>query len=188
MSHPVDELMAEHRLIERMLSALQQQVQQADAKQFPADFVAKALDFFVNFADKRHHEKEERILFPAMAAAGVPRQGGPIGMMEYEHRVGRDCLGTIRANLQEARAGSVLAVETIREAVYDYTQLLSNHIMKEDMVLFRMAQNVLYDERQLGAMLKEFHDDANPYLTEEFRKKYEAVVEECTALMPAGVA
>ncbi|MBI4905251.1 MAG: hemerythrin domain-containing protein [Acidobacteria bacterium] len=185
MSHPVDELMSEHRLIERMLSALQSQVLHADAKTFPVDYVAKALDFFVNFADKRHHEKEEKILFPALAAAGVPRQGGPIGMMEYEHTLGRNYLGTVRANLEAARTGSPAAIAAIREAVSEYTHLLANHIMKEDMVLFRMAQNVLYDQHQLAAMLEEFHDNDNPYLTDEFRAKYEAIVEECTAMVPA---
>jgi hemerythrin-like domain-containing protein len=32
---------------------------------------------FINgFADKRHHAKEEDLLFPAMEKAGIPRTGG----------------------------------------------------------------------------------------------------------------
>jgi hemerythrin-like domain-containing protein len=30
------------------------------------------------FADRTHHAKEERSLFPALAAAGISSEGGPI--------------------------------------------------------------------------------------------------------------
>ena len=47
------------------------------------------LGFLKEFADKCHHGKEEGILFPALTAAGLPSQGGPVGVMLHEHVEGR---------------------------------------------------------------------------------------------------
>ncbi|MEM3061405.1 MAG: hemerythrin domain-containing protein, partial [Candidatus Bathyarchaeia archaeon] len=49
----------------------------------------QVLEFIKFFADKCHHGKEEDLLFPAMEEAGIPKGGGPIGMMLTEHAMGR---------------------------------------------------------------------------------------------------
>jgi len=41
--------------------------------------------FLEVFVDKCHHGEEEKVLFPAMEEAGIPRQGVPIGVMIYEY-------------------------------------------------------------------------------------------------------
>jgi hemerythrin-like domain-containing protein len=46
------------------------------------------LEFFRGFADKCHHCKEEDRLFPCMEARGIPREGGPIGVMLLGARPG----------------------------------------------------------------------------------------------------
>src|SRR3974390_476213 len=43
------------------------------------------LDFFLLFADLCHHGKEEDLLFPLLEKKGIPRGGGPIGVMLSEH-------------------------------------------------------------------------------------------------------
>jgi hypothetical protein len=45
--------------------------------------------FFRNFADRCHHSKEEDELFPKMVEHGIPKEGGPIGVMLMEHDQGR---------------------------------------------------------------------------------------------------
>lgn len=47
------------------------------------------MEFLMVFVDKCHHGKEEDFLFPALEAAGVARDGGPIGVMLHEHERGR---------------------------------------------------------------------------------------------------
>lgn len=156
--HPVNELMNDHRLIEKVMSALEERLAR-DNDAFPADFVAQALAFFVEFADGHHHYKEEEALFPAMAQHGVPVEGGPIGMMLYEHTLGRELLAAIRDRLPQARGGDSAACASIRQHAGDYIGLLRNHIWKEDNVLFRMAQNVL-DPRAVEELAVRFHDGA----------------------------
>jgi hemerythrin-like domain-containing protein len=59
------------------------------------------LDFLVVFVDKCHHGKEEGLLFPALEAVGVSRNGGPIGVLLEEHRKGR----SLTAEMTAAPAG-----------------------------------------------------------------------------------
>jgi hemerythrin-like domain-containing protein len=154
--HPVTELMNEHRLIERVLSALEARLNEEPASGFPAAFVGQALEFFAEFADGCHHFKEEESLFPALARAGMPVEGGPIGMMLYEHDIGRRCLSGIRQQLDPAREGDAAACASIRAYAKQYIELLRSHIWKEDNILFQKARHAL-DEKTAAQVLEQFH-------------------------------
>ena len=68
-------LMAEHRVIERMVSLLKNELGNEELKSTvnPA-FIYTAVDFFRNYADTTHHGKEEGILFKQLGArAYLPR-------------------------------------------------------------------------------------------------------------------
>ena len=59
----------------------------ADRGQRPpaGEDLAGLLEFFTVFADGCHHVKEERILFPALEAAGLARERGSVGMLLDQH-------------------------------------------------------------------------------------------------------
>ena len=83
-------LIQEHRIIEQGLNCLEVMAQQAaNKKMLDEERAFQAIEFFKNFADKCHHGKEEERLFPALEACGIPRDGGPTGVMIYEHDLGR---------------------------------------------------------------------------------------------------
>ncbi|MDX2151640.1 MAG: hemerythrin domain-containing protein [Bryobacteraceae bacterium] len=140
----IQQLMDEHRVIEQMLTALETRINALEtAGEFPAAFLTEALDFFRDFADTRHHHKEEDLLFPAMIAAGLPSPGGPVDCMLHEHETGRAYLAAIRANLPAAAEGDPAARDLIRSRATAYIDMLRHHIYKEDNVLFPMAQRLL---------------------------------------------
>jgi hemerythrin-like domain-containing protein len=141
--HPVQDLMKDHRLIERVMTALQVRLKEAEGGEFPGEFVEKALAFFVEYADGYHHYKEEEALFPALGERGVPVEGGPIGMMLHEHTLGRKCLAGIREQLAAARSGDATARASVTSYAGQYVELLRQHIWKEDNILFRMAEEAL---------------------------------------------
>lgn len=142
---PMEILSQEHRIIERVLEGTERMLNEG---RIDADFIGKALDFFRNFADECHHRKEEDVLFPELEAAGIPRQGGPIGCMLQEHERGRSLVRTIGAQLEAAAGGDADAIELLRTAAYDYITLLREHISKEDNVLFVMAGHSLDAAKQ----------------------------------------
>jgi hemerythrin-like domain-containing protein len=140
----IETLMNEHRLIERALEALVSFVDEvrrkaADDRQELGRFVA----FIREFADAHHHGKEEKILFQAMIEAGFPRQGGPIAVMLFEHDQGRALVGQLAALAEQPAPWSAEERQRVAEAAYAFSQLLHNHIHKEDAILYPMAEQRL---------------------------------------------
>ena len=138
------ELRTEHRAIERMLAVLEAAARQLEQGQrVRPEMLRQVVDFVRNFADRCHHAKEEENLFPRMEARGVPRQGGPIGVMLFEHEQGRAYVGAIAGAIDAYESGGQSAAPTIAENARGYVDLLRQHIMKEENVLFPMADRVL---------------------------------------------
>jgi len=97
------------------------------------------LEFISVFADKCHHAKEEDLLFPAMEESGIPRDGGPIEAMLQEHDLGRSFVKGMR----EAKTQQEFAV-----AARNYISLLTQHIEKENDILYAIANVHIPEEKQ----------------------------------------
>jgi len=156
MSQAIDTLMHEHRVIERVLAALETAAR-STAQGGPIDRsrIAQFADFFANFADTCHHGKEEDILFARMVEAGFPREQGPIAVMLADHGAGRQHVGALRA-LGEA-PGPLTSDD--REAFVrharEYVAMLSHHILKEDRVLYPIALQAI-PAADMAAMAERF--------------------------------
>jgi hemerythrin-like domain-containing protein len=147
-----DDLQHEHRVIELVLSGLEGLADQAEEQhQVDDERAGKALEVLRNFADRCHHGKEERHLFSLMAARGVPQEGGPLGVMLREHDEGRRHLRAIAEALPAAARGDELAARVFATNARAYVALLRQHIVKEDTVLYPIAERVLTaeDDQQL---------------------------------------
>lgn len=144
-------LMEEHRVIERVLAAMEIASHRlVSGESIRERFFLDVADFIRGFADGRHHRKEEGVLFPAMESAGVLKVGGPIGVMLAEHEEGRRLARAMRAAAERLQAGETLAKEAIAANARGYVALLRQHIAKEDNVLFPMADRVIPTADQLG--------------------------------------
>jgi len=136
-------LIREHELILRGVAVLERMARRANSGQaVPPGDARSIIEFIRKFADGCHHAKEEGVLFPAMIAAGIPSQGGPVAVMLDEHDQGRAAVKAMDAAV--AGFGSDQgALEAFASAAFAYTSLLTNHIFKENNVLFRMADQVI---------------------------------------------
>jgi hemerythrin-like domain-containing protein len=139
----IEILMNEHRIIERALSLFELAVTRIErGEDVPLEVLNKLLEFFQMFADKCHHGKEENVLFPLLEQRGIPREGGPIGVMLYEHDLGRGYIREMRESL-EVFNKHIEAKDKFKNNALSYISLLRNHIYKEDNILFKMALMVL---------------------------------------------
>jgi hemerythrin-like domain-containing protein len=178
--HPTETLMNEHRVIERVLRALEAELLTLEKRPFPRDFFDRTLDFLSNFADGCHHAKEEERLFPALEKKGILKDGGPIGMMLYEHTQGRACLASIRGNLDAAERGYPQAVAAIRRSAESYIHLLREHIWKQDHILFEMARRLLSEE-DAAQISQQFHCMEEHFIGRGVHQRYLQMAEELTA-------
>lgn len=133
-SEPMQILVDEHEIILSVLDAVEAMTERSQST-FPRPFYEKALDFFASFADKCHHAKEEVHLFPLLEARGIPREHGPIGCMLHEHEEGRARLAAVRQALSDA-GRDPKAAQIVRGEMLAYVELLKQHIIKENQVLF----------------------------------------------------
>jgi hemerythrin-like domain-containing protein len=145
----IEQLKKEHAAIERMLIVLETVSRKLQAGQAvdPAH-VRQIVEFFHEFADECHHGKEETVLFPALEKAGIPREGGPVGVMLYEHDQLRGFLRGVAEATERVQAGEVGAAGEVIRRAGDYSGTLRRHIDKENNMLFRMAEMRLGPQKE----------------------------------------
>jgi hemerythrin-like domain-containing protein len=151
----------EHRIIERGLRALEGVcVRIESGNKVPVATLLEIVDFITTFADRYHHRKEERHLFPALERRGIAREGGPLGVMEYEHQIERDLIADLEQAIDLYQEGEVDAVERFVDAARAYLRLLVGHIEKEDSILFRIGDEVLDDAEKAALVVSFKQEDA----------------------------
>lgn len=146
---PVMVLRAEHQIILRVVRILGRLMDRFEqAGEFAEAPLAKCVEFIRLFADACHHGKEEDLLFPVLESRGIPRDGGPIGVMLYEHQVARGFTKEMAGALTDARTGDAAARTRFCKAARQYAALLTDHIYKEDNILFTMGDRVMSPDDQ----------------------------------------
>lgn len=182
---PTELLKEEHQGVKLSLKILEKLCLKISQEQNAEDVAAlnQLIDFFRVFVDRCHHAKEEEILFPALLEAGLPKAGGPVQVMLQEHELGRELVSGMDLVLKNFQAGKSKDLDELIDAAKRYIQLLTDHIAKEDNVLYPIADEKILEEvqekmiesfekieadrigegrhEQFHAMLKEFH---NKYL------------------------
>lgn len=146
---PSTVLRQEHQTILRVIAVLETLVHGDQTSQtFPADTLRQCVTFFQLFADACHHAKEEDLLFPALESCGILKEGGPIGVMLYEHTVARSLVKQMDQALTDFDTQPDQSVDRFKEAALNYIGLLRQHINKEDGILFNMADRVITGQDQ----------------------------------------
>jgi hemerythrin-like domain-containing protein len=177
---PTQVLSDEHRIIERVLGAVEKLAQGPVGELEPWK---KALDFFRHFADECHHFKEENVLFPALEKHGIPRDGGPVGMMLIEHEEGRSYVRSMLSALSLIEAQNKAAKETLLSSARSYCRLLREHIQKEDDILFRMADAAIAEPEQ-KEILKRFEAHEKEGMGAGAHEKYLKIAAELESHAP----
>lgn len=142
-------LKEEHEVIERILRILNVACDKLErGEDVSPEIFKKAIDFIRTFADRCHGGKEEDCLFPMVEARGVPRQGGPTGVMLMEHDQGRGFVRGFAEAVEKYEKGDKSAKEAIIQNARGYSSLLSQHIPKENDILYPLADKMLGPAQQ----------------------------------------
>jgi hemerythrin-like domain-containing protein len=157
--NPIEDLKNEHEAVRLTLKILDRITagMAGEGTQRHPEHLDQLFEFFGVFVDQCHHGKEEALLFPALEAVGVGNNGGPIGVMLREHDQGRDLVAKMKRALADYRAGDTSAAGRLRKHAEAYIDLLTQHIEKENRVLFPLAAQHL-SAGALADMMTGFDD------------------------------
>ncbi len=170
-------LSSEHRVIERVIAALEQGAAQLENGQpVRPGFFITAADFIKGFADGCHHVKEEGVLFTSLAENGMPVDGGPVGVLLAEHEQGRVYTRGMRKAAEALQSGDSSAAKDVIKNARGYANLLRQHIQKEDTVLFPAADRFIPVEQQ-DEVLEGFEKVEHEETGEGVHEKYLAMAE-----------
>lgn len=134
------ELKNEHQGIELMLRILQAIAGKlGQGEQIGSGQLNGIMEFLSIFVDKCHHGKEEEFLFPALEAAGVTREDVSIDILMGEHEQGRRLVARFKKAVTDYTSGDKTATAYFQIIVDEYVALLTQHIEKENNILFAMA-------------------------------------------------
>lgn len=132
-----DTLTDEHRIITRTVNALEAFIGKTERT---GDLDVFELNRFVvflrEFVDLVHHEREESILFPAMARLGYARTGAPIAHIRDEHRREHKILFEIRQTAVRLRPMSSTSLAHLVGLVRELILFQREHIKKENELLY----------------------------------------------------
>ncbi|MDO8667715.1 MAG: hemerythrin domain-containing protein [bacterium] len=172
MNTPTKILAEEHQNILKVIDALLKKCKALESGGgLDKDFFKKAIEFIRGYADKFHHAKEEDILFVELCRDTAQMHCNPTEQMLHEHELGRGYVKNLEKGLAENDKDKII------ENARGYSQLLQDHIYKEDNILYPMAEEALSQEIK-EAMLDKFKQVEQKFIEEN--KKYMSLVEELT--------
>jgi hemerythrin-like domain-containing protein len=175
---PIGLLMAEHRLIKRLVSAIIKQsgrIQQD--KLADIDFVDNCIDFIKTYADMCHHGKEEIILFRELKTKDLSGKHSKIlAELITEHNAVRELAGklvTVRNSYfnSDSEAEKQIYAFEIYENLKQLVGLYPGHIKKEEKEFFHECMGYFTDAEK-AKVLDEFLE----FDRELIHKKYKEIV------------
>ncbi|MCP4253567.1 MAG: hypothetical protein GY775_09175 [Candidatus Scalindua sp.] len=163
-SPAVKNLVDEHVLIKRMLALIPTIADFVEnSETVDKDLILSCVDFIRGYADKFHHMKEEDILFKY-----VDEQSEVIKVMYEDHDTGRNHVKNVVEGAENGNKAQ------IKEHLNGYRDLLTQHIKKEDEILYPWIERQMSDN-QIGELFQRC-SAADASVGEELPKKYEKFI------------
>ena len=146
-SPPIKKLVDEHVLIKRLIALIPGIIENMDlSTKEGRQLVLDSVDFIRSYADKYHHAKEEDILFKYF-----DQNLDIVKTMLTDHEAGRS---HVRCVVEGAEKQDKMAVA---EHLNAYKELLTEHIKKEDEILYPWMDRGL-TVSQIGGIYQKFNE------------------------------
>lgn len=153
---PFEYLTLEHEKLEGMLDVLEALTGAAEnGDELLREDLDAVIDYFREFSDLSHHDKEETILVPALIEAQLSWYDGPLAELRREHRQERYLLRSLRHLVHQRADWSKDDRAHFVSLAREFIAFLRAHIKKENDVLFPLAKQKL-PARRLAELVSEF--------------------------------
>ena len=155
-SLPIEPLLLEHRLTERMIAVMQWRVADMESiRTVDIGFIDGAVEFLRTYADRCHHGKEEGILFRELARKPLSAEHRRVlDELVAEHVFARTTTGRLVEARNRYAAGEASARDEIAACLHMFIEFYPKHIAKEEHGFFRTMMGYLTAAEQ-GQVLAE---------------------------------
>ena len=171
----IEILVDEHHLISRMVNALTVLHKRLESDDHTdVNVLTDVVDFFRMFVDRNHHANEEDALFPALERCAVNPEGCTLQSLKSEHEQARILTTTLTDAIRKYETGDPTAKRKICTTIRNSIDLYNNHIWRENILLFPMAEKAL-QESELNNVTRTY-GEIEKRLGTDLRSKYEHVV------------
>ena len=176
MMMPIGLLMIEHRLIERMIDVMREELKIFEKEQkLDPEFVEITVDFIRTYADRCHHGKEEDILFRELGEKKLTDEHRrTMEELVEEHRWGRKTTARLVDANQRYMHGDRNAMSTVIDCLKSLVQFYPKHIEKEDKHFFIPCMDYFTETEQQSVLREEWEFDRN-LIHERYRNMVIAV-------------
>ncbi len=163
-SPPMKKLVDEHVLIKRWIALIPEVVKNLDVESEEGRrLILDGIDMIRSYADKFHHAKEEEILFKYF-----DENSDILKVMHEDHTHARALVKEMLDAIERRDQ------KTIAENLMAYRELLTEHIRKEDEILYPWMDNQL-STHQVGELFSKF-DEADQQISVS-ADKYEEFID-----------
>jgi hemerythrin-like domain-containing protein len=170
---PYAVLAREHRLIERALEVLSRICDECRRnKELDAAEITQVIQFLRDFADRTHHLKEEKILFPAIESRGFFPGCGLVS----EHQLGRERVKGMADAVERSVRGDAEGVRAFLRQARSLIAMLRAHIAKEDDCLANVVHRT-FSAEDCERLTREFDEMERREIGERTFERFAAVVE-----------
>lgn len=175
MDVAIEVIRQEHRALGAVMEALQRLLAGIAAQHAQPDFdlLSAALFYIDDFPERYHHPKEDEHLFEALRRR-TAEFDALLDDLQAEHILSARMITRLQSALVHYQGGAPRGLETFHAAVTAYSEMLSEHMRKEDELLER-AREVLTEE-DWSVIAAAFSTNDDPLFgagrREEFRKLY----------------
>jgi hemerythrin-like domain-containing protein len=170
---PYAVLAREHRLIERALDVLGRICDESRrTRTLDEAEIAQVIQFLREFADRTHHLKEERILFPAIES----RTFFPGCGLVSEHQLGRERVKGMADAVARSMQGDAEGVRVFLRQARSLIAMLREHIAKEDDCLANVVHRAFSGEDG-ERLTREFDEMERREIGERTFERFAAIVE-----------
>ena len=176
---PAAPLMIEHRLIERMIAVLKDELERIkkDHKVNPL-MIDTAVDFIRFYADRTHHGKEEDILFRDLKRKNLTNAHKQVlNELISEHEIGRKITKDLLAAKEWYIRGDAGALDEVLECIQALVEFYPKHILKEDTGFFIPVMGY-FSIKEQEAMLLEFREFDRKLIHEKYDRLVETAEKE----------
>ena len=149
--NPVSLLIQEHNLIKEAIEIAKNCRNILNNISQYENAVRQLINFFRNYADNYHHQKEEQILFPEMVKANEMLEQGIVFEMFENHSDFRQMIASIEKFLEKKE------FDKTQNMLEQYCEALLDHIAVEDDEVFEIAKS-LFDNNELEKIYFRFVD------------------------------